>query len=162
MYKDILNETNVKLLDEILKICATIGTVTKDNLPIYGKDKYFGDISDFKINYYRDYYEILKESGYVKVETTKDNVYIDRITDVTIPFYKKGGFTAIYNEQLKEKEHQELLRGKDIDDAEISKFNRERLDKYERRSILSVWVAIGSIILSALAIGISIYSMFKS
>lgn len=160
MFKENLNKQNVIILDELLSVCIKEDIVTMHNLPNLNH-KFIGDIPEFKYSEYRSYLEIIQESGKAKVDLTKDNFILKPINGITREFLTSGGYTAIIKDLQKENEHQELLRGKDMDDAEISRFNRERLDKYESRSKLSVWVAVGSIILSALAIGISIYSMFK-
>jgi len=154
MNTDMLNQENVGMLDEILNICIRDGIVTKNNLPIFG-DAFIGDIPDFKLHYFRDYFDILDKSGTVKVQTMKDNVSIEPIQGFTRNFIIKGGFTKLYNDQLKEIEHQELLKEKDKIDVEISKFNRDKQKTYYTFTVISF-------ILSLLAIGISIYSMFKS
>jgi len=154
MYKDNLNKENVIILDELLKICIKDGTVTRYNLPNL-KDKFIGDIPDIKYSEYRSYLEIIDESGKAKVDFAKDNFILKPINGITREFLSSGGYTAIIEDQLKEIKHQELLKEKDKIDVEISKFNRDKQKTYYTFTVVSF-------ILSLLAIGISIYSMFKS
>ena len=148
---DNINEINAPILDKILKICIYDNGVTKDNLPDIESDDFAGKIPDYKLNYYRDYFTILKESGIVKVDVSSDIVYINSILGVTKPFFDKGGFTQIYKQNLEEAEHKKLLRKKDIVETENSIFTR-------KKQKITFIITIISIFLSAFAIAISIWN----
>ena len=162
-----LLENEIEELDYLVNLCNDKGCISTYDLKVPGsigdppKDTINIDrwISNRTQEYYYKYYVILDEYNkrfdFLNIELS--GTYFDAQPKIpnTQKFIDSGGFKKLFKDQQKEIEHQELLKEKDKIEVEILKFNRDKQK-------ITFWLAIASIILSALAIGISIYSMFKS
>lgn len=161
-----LNKDDIKTLDYLVKTCYEKEILNERDLEVpksIGKPPTDANeerwISIQKREYYKPFFVILNE--YNKLYDILNLDFAGSLVDAksknpnTKNFINSGGFKNLYNNQQESNMHQKLLREKDVNDALISKFTREKQK-------LTFWLAIISLFLSFIAIGISVYSVFNS
>jgi hypothetical protein len=82
----------------------------------------------------------------------KDYFSLTPINGVTKEFFYRGGFTKVYNEQQEKIADEKLLRQKNRDDAEISRFTKEKLVPYYNYARWGFFFSILAVIISVIGL----------
>lgn len=146
-----LNAGNVKVLDVIINLCVAKGGIRESDLPDL-PIPVMGDLPEIKANHYRPYVDIIADSQKAKVIPYKGGFQIDPINGITREFKNDGGFQQIFNDLQAKIADDKIVRGKNKDDAEIARFNRERLETYDKRSKWSFGLSIAAVIIALLSL----------
>ena len=121
-----ITEKDAEILDDIVNKTLS-STVNSDTLtPL--RNNQMSDLIDIKWNDYKYYFDILKESEVVKVETHGTLTIITAINIKTQNFINQGGFTKQVKDKLQRAE-MENLKEKLLIDLTLSNIEANKLNK---------------------------------
>ncbi len=124
MEKSNLHKDDVKILDNIIKVCLENGIAQAENLPDLGNG-FLDDIKDFKQPEYLRYFKIIQEYDVADVFLTLDSSHVRPYKIVTERFKVEGGFKNIFDEQQKIIESRKRQQEKEINEAILSKWHKK-------------------------------------
>jgi len=114
---ELLHKDDIKTLDLIINTCIKNHMVSVKELPDISDDELM-KMGSNKETYYKRFFDIIKDSGKAEIMDNRySNIIIYPLVEITQRFVNEGGFTKLYEDQLKKEAYEKIIEKGNIASA---------------------------------------------